>query len=177
MKLFKSQFGFTLIELLVVIAIIGVLSSIVLSSLNTARNKGNDAAAKSNLDNARAQAELFYDANGNKYVVTTGGTTDVCSPTGSVGTPAVKGIYASVNASAQAAGATTLNVAIGTTGAVGRATCHACYKGQAVTSCVTDDQWAAEVPLKTGGFYCVDSTGVASTTPAFTLGAGDARCF
>jgi prepilin-type N-terminal cleavage/methylation domain-containing protein len=54
--------GFTLIELLVVIAIIGVLSAITLSQLNTARNKGADAAVKSNLDNIRATAELLYDA-------------------------------------------------------------------------------------------------------------------
>ena len=53
--------GFTLIELLVVIAIIGILSSVVLASLNTARAKGADAAVKSNLNNMRAQAELFYD--------------------------------------------------------------------------------------------------------------------
>ena len=55
------QQGFTLIELLVVIAIIGILSSVVLASLNTARAKGADAAVKSNLNNMRAQAELFYD--------------------------------------------------------------------------------------------------------------------
>lgn len=52
--------GFTLIELLVVIAIIGILASVVLASLNSARNKGADAAARSSLNNARAQAELYY---------------------------------------------------------------------------------------------------------------------
>lgn len=60
--------GFTLIELLVVIAIIGILSSVVLASLNTARGKGADAAIKNNLANIRAQAELVYeDANPNSY--------------------------------------------------------------------------------------------------------------
>lgn len=55
--------GFTLIELLVVIAIIGILASVVLASLNTARNKGADAGMKSSINNGRAQAELFYDIN------------------------------------------------------------------------------------------------------------------
>jgi len=68
----KSQSGFTLIELLVVIAIIGILASVVLASLNSARAKGADAATKANLANARAQAELYYDTNGNYTLVCTG---------------------------------------------------------------------------------------------------------
>ncbi len=57
----KLNKGFTLIELLVVIAIIGILSSVVLANLNTARGKAADIAIKSNLNSARAQAALYYD--------------------------------------------------------------------------------------------------------------------
>ncbi|MEL6804433.1 MAG: type II secretion system protein [Bacteroidota bacterium] len=64
---YKNSRGFTLIELLVVIAIIGILASVVLASLNSARSKGQDAAIRSNLNNARAQAEIFYDDNSNSY--------------------------------------------------------------------------------------------------------------
>ena len=60
----KTNKGFTLIELLVVIAIIGILSSVVLASLNTARAKGADAAVKSTLAGVRAQAEIQYDSLG-----------------------------------------------------------------------------------------------------------------
>jgi len=59
----KSE-GFTLIELLVVIAIIGLLSSIVLVSLNSARGKARDAKRVSDLKQISLALELYYHDNG-----------------------------------------------------------------------------------------------------------------
>jgi prepilin-type N-terminal cleavage/methylation domain-containing protein len=64
----KTNRGFTLIELLVVIAIIGILSAVVLASLNSARGKGANASIKSNLANLRAGAEMYYDDAPGSYV-------------------------------------------------------------------------------------------------------------
>jgi prepilin-type N-terminal cleavage/methylation domain-containing protein len=55
--------GFTLIELLVVIAIIGILSSIVLASLNTARQKSRDARRVADIKQIQLAMQLFYDAS------------------------------------------------------------------------------------------------------------------
>lgn len=55
--------GFTLIELLVVIAIIGILSSVVLASLSTARQKSRDAKRISDLGQVQLALELYFDAS------------------------------------------------------------------------------------------------------------------
>lgn len=68
--------GFTLIELLVVISIIGLLSSVVLSSLNSARIKARDVARMGALDQIQNALYLYaLDNNGNFPIVGSYGET------------------------------------------------------------------------------------------------------
>jgi prepilin-type N-terminal cleavage/methylation domain-containing protein len=69
----KKHSGFTLIELLVVIAIIGILASVILASLNTARVKARDAARKQTAQQLRTAFELYYNDNG-VYPLSPGGS-------------------------------------------------------------------------------------------------------
>ena len=59
----KNSKGFTLIELLVVIAIIGILSSVVLASLNSARKKARDGRRVSEIGQIKVALELSFDKN------------------------------------------------------------------------------------------------------------------
>jgi prepilin-type N-terminal cleavage/methylation domain-containing protein len=60
----KKQRGFTLIELLVVIAIIGILSSVVLASLNSARSKARDAQRIAGVKEIQKALEMYYNEKG-----------------------------------------------------------------------------------------------------------------
>ena len=69
----KTNKGFTLIELLVVIAIIGLLATVVMTSLNSARKKGRDARRIEDINQIKTALELYYDSNG-RYPSTASGT-------------------------------------------------------------------------------------------------------
>jgi prepilin-type N-terminal cleavage/methylation domain-containing protein len=148
--MYKNRFkGFTLIELLVVIAIIGILSAVVLASLNSARTKGTDAAIQSNLQGIRSQSELIASSD------PAGSYLAVCADAK---------ITTQLNAAA-AGTASTVNVVLATAQVAGVVECHSSLSG-----------YVASAPLKTAGqYWCVDSTGASKQT-ATVIGSNIVAC-
>ena len=70
----KNPSGFTLIELLVVISIIGLLSSVLLVAVNSARVKSRDVKRKADLAQFQKALEMYYNDN-NEYPASGGATT------------------------------------------------------------------------------------------------------
>ncbi len=70
---YKKQEGFTLIELLVVIAIIGLLSTLSVVALSSARLQARDSSRLSDIKNTQTALELYYVDN-NEYPDITMGT-------------------------------------------------------------------------------------------------------
>jgi prepilin-type N-terminal cleavage/methylation domain-containing protein len=171
-KLFMKNLkkGFTLIELLVVVAIIGILASVVLASLNTARAKGADAAAKANLDNMRAQAAIYYDTN-NGY--STGATSVVAALTGTAAACAAATNHVFLDAT-MAAAISAADKAEGGTGASTPTSGLVCAI-DAATSPAKSSLWAIYVPLKNNAAgmtgWCVDSTGASKNDTGIAAGA------
>ncbi len=150
--------GFTLIELLVVIAIIGILASVVLASLSSARDKGRDAAVKSQIAAMKAQGELFYSTN----EIYTG----VCGATqanNGFGGGQTVGLLPAASSSSGVTN-TVQTSSLGAAAPAGSAANTTCHD--------YPEYWVAEAPLVSGKFYCADSTGVSKEEDAFmALGA------
>ena len=140
-----SRKGFTLIELLVVIAIIGILSSVVLASLNTARSKGTDAKIMSELRAIAVNAELYYDSN-NSY--------------GATGTDCAAGMFAASTPTNIAAIIADLTNAVGGSAAPNPVCRAYAASGSTATSFFVGHQLTSNTAL----YFCVDSTGRATTT-------------
>ncbi|MBP7741424.1 MAG: prepilin-type N-terminal cleavage/methylation domain-containing protein [Candidatus Pacebacteria bacterium] len=81
MSMRSASRGFTLIELLVVIAIIGMLSSVVLASLNSARMKARDTKRQSDIHQIELAMKLYESANNFAPIVGPGGYIETFYPT------------------------------------------------------------------------------------------------
>lgn len=68
----QSSSGFTLIEILVVVAVIGMLSAVILVSLNQARARGRDARRKADMIQVHKALELYANDNNGAFPSTGG---------------------------------------------------------------------------------------------------------
>jgi len=165
--------GFTLIELLVVIAIIGILSSVVLASLSNARDKGKDAAVKSQLASMKAQAELYYSAKDETYDGVCAATKENNGFGGEEGPGLLKAAADSSGSISNDDDAIVIDTSA--TGDWDQAICN-----DKADDGSTYGGWAVVVPLSDStstspSFYCVDNTGLAQETST-SLDADDIVC-
>lgn len=74
MSMKKDKSGFTLIELLVVIAIIGLLSTISILALNSARARARDAKRVADVKQIQTALEMYFNDNAIFPAAVTSGT-------------------------------------------------------------------------------------------------------
>lgn len=140
----KKTSGFTLIELLVVISIIGLLSSVILASLNSARNKAKDAAIKEAAHQMESLMALNYQDYGGYCQLQWGWS----SASGAI-CAGFSGAYAT-----QA-----YNVCMNIYNNAGDIWTAGAYRIYNNTSVGCGTAWSFMIALNNGKWYCIGSSG------------------
>lgn len=144
----KSPILIVVVCIILGIAVIGILSSVVLASLNSARGKGSDAAAESGMSNFQAQAAIYYDGTGQQSYASDTSVGDCNAPNSVFTDPQSSTIIQTI----------TQNVA-------------------SISCDASPSTYAILVTLKGAGTtWCVDSSGNATAATPYGTIAADGLC-
>lgn len=139
-----KNLGFSLVELLIVITIIGILSTVVLSSLSNSRARAYDSKVKQNLRNFRTAADIYFT---NQSPAGYGPATVACNA----------GIFNDVDASNGSPG---IYLAVGNLPDFAVPVCNS-----------SDSAYAVKSPLYSANeYWCVDSKGFSGVVPGVITG-------
>lgn len=173
-KLNQFNKGFTFLEVLIVIFIIGLLASVTLFAVNSARQSSTEHYIKAGISKVAVQARIQFERNPNYGTTTFTSTTSqaACSTAGTIF--AIPLVYKGIEEAEEASDPTSNWVA---TCAVGK-----------IASNTSASSWAVAVPLKTQNilsatsgtdYYCADSRGKIKIVDSPSLNGGasaNAQC-
>jgi prepilin-type N-terminal cleavage/methylation domain-containing protein len=143
----SAKHGFSLVELLIVITIIGILSTIILSSVSNSRSRAYDSKVKQQLSSFRTAAEIYF-INNNGY----GPEVSICTA----------GIFNDVNSTNGSPG---LYIAAGNLPSFTQLVCGS-----------TDSAYAVKATLYSGSeYWCVDNKG-SSRAISGAIGNSETSC-
>lgn len=154
----NKKSGFTLIEMLVVVSIIAILTGIILANLSASRNKGNDAAVKTNMATIQTQAEVYFDQHFDSYSAITNNNVIISckNPNTLFYDSTITGAITQITANAASA--------------------PTCLVGVKDANNNIPSSWAMSAPMKSGHTWCVDSGGFAGQDKTATQTGNSVSC-